>query len=164
MTFFNRVLSNYPKVDPCNAKDNKGEKLFKNQCAIRISCALKKSGLSFGSFPKSRKCWLHPNDDHILGASELADWLEKRPHAAIKATERITGEEWRNKVVDRTGIICFEDYYAPGGGSGGDHIDLWDGSALTGAGSWLRTRFNIVIPGYWSDFRKSKRIRFFPID
>lgn len=32
---------------------------------------------------------------------------------------------------------------------------------LTSFGSWIRTRFNIVVPGYWSDFRKSRRIRIF---
>ncbi len=163
MSFFDVLCSNYPTVDPCTAKDGKGELLFKNQCAIRMSFALKKSGISFTGFPSSRKCWIHKNDDHILAAKELADWLDRGVVAQIKKSTDITGEHWRDKVLDKKGILCFEDYYAASGGSGGDHIDLWDGSALTSTGSWLRTRFNIVVPGFWSDFRKSKRIRFFEV-
>jgi hypothetical protein len=106
---------------------------------------------------------VHPKDDHVLAAKELADWLRQQPFSGLTAMENVTGEEWRKKVVDRTGIICFEDYYAGGQDSGGDHIDLWSGSALTGLGSWMRTRFSIVVPGYWSDFRKARRIRFFPV-
>jgi hypothetical protein len=105
--------------------------------------------------PKGRSC--------VVAAKELADWLQQQPFSGVKAAETVTGEEWRKKVVDRTGIICFEDYYAGGQDSGGDHIDLWNGSSLTGLGSWMRTRFSIVVPGYWSDFRKARRIRFFPV-
>ena len=164
MASFELILSNYPGSNPCDAKDAKGKKLlFENQCAIRLSQAMKKSGVSFASFPKARKCWVHPKDDHILSAKELADWLAQKNVPFIKSVESITGPKWRDKVVDRTGIVCFEDYYEASQGGGGDHIDLWDGSALTGLGSWIRVRFSIVVPGYWSDFRKSKRIRFFPI-
>ena len=163
MSSFQTILSNYPSSDPCDAKDTKGQLLFRNQCAIRLSHALKKSGVNFSSFSKKRKCWVHPNSDHVLSAKELADWFQHRSVPFIQSSEEVTGEQWRNKVIDRTGIICFEDYYAPDHGSGGDHIDLWTGSGLTGFGSWMRVRFNIIVPGFWSDFRKSKRIRFFPI-
>jgi len=61
------------KEEPCDAKDEEGNLLFKNQCAIRVSYALKKSGVSFLSFPKGRKCWVHQKQDHILAAKELAD-------------------------------------------------------------------------------------------
>jgi hypothetical protein len=163
MSFFAILRSNYPSDNPCNARNDKGELLFKNQCAIRLSHAMKKSGISLASFPSTRKCWVHKGDDHILAAKELADWLDRGTVAQIKKSQDITGETWRSKVLEQKGIICFEDYYVASGGSGGDHIDLWDGSALTGLGSWLRTRFSIVVPGFWSDFRKSKRIRFFEV-
>ena len=159
---FQLVRSNYPAFDPCDAKDGTGKLLFSNQCAIRVSYALRKSGVSFATFPKSRKCWVHPKDDHVLAAKELADWLQRKNVLFIQKVDMATGAEWRKQVVGRTGILCFEDYYAPGPGGRGDHIDLWDGTALTGLGSWMRIRFNIVVPGLWSDFRNSKRIRFFP--
>ena len=78
-------------------------------------------------------------------------------------TEYVTGEKWREKIVSRTGIICFQDYYLRSDGSGGDHIDLWNAGSMTGIGSFFRTAFNIVIPSVWSDLSKSKKIRFFPV-
>jgi len=163
MSYFQMLWKSYPSNDPCDAKNENGEILFKNQCAIRLGYALKKSGVSLASFPQSRKCWVHKGRDHILAAKELADWLDKGMAPRIKKSKDITGSKWRGHVLNKKGIICFEDYYPARGGSGGDHIDLWDGESLTGLGSWLRTRFNIVVPGYWSDFRKSKKIRFFEV-
>ena len=163
MIRFEDLWANYPDEDPCDAKDEKGDKLFKNQCAIRVSYAMKKSGVNFTSFPRKRKCWVHPSQDHILAASELADWIEKSHTPNIRPAENVTGGTWRNKVLARTGIICFEDYYLRSDGSGGDHIDLWNRNKMTGIGSYLRTRFNIIIPSVWSDLAKSKKIRFFSI-
>lgn len=159
---FSTLWDAYPGSDPCDAKDESGGKRFKNQCAIRVSYAMKTVGVTFKSFPSKRKCWLHPHDEHILAAKELADWLERQPFLGCRKSEDVTGANWREKVKDRTGIICFEDYYAPSEGSGGDHIDLWNGSRMTALLSGLRTRFNIVVPN-WSDLRVSRRIRFFEI-
>ena len=163
MIKFEDLWKNYPDEDPCDAKDKKGNKLFSNQCAIRVSYAMKKSGVDFTTFPQKRKCWIHPGQDHILAAAELADWIQKSNIANLLTTENITGSQWRSKIVSRTGIICFEDYYLRSDGSGGDHIDLWNKDKLTGIGSYFRTRFNIIIPSIWSDLGKSKKIRFFPI-
>lgn len=124
---------------------------------------MKKSGIDFSGFPRARKCWVHKEQDHVLAAKELADWIDKGGAPQIGKSTEITGNAWRKQILGKRGIICFEDYYAGEDGSGGDHIDLWDGASLTAFGSWLRTRFNVVVPCYWSDFRKSKRIRFFPV-
>lgn len=160
---FSDLWSAYKKGNPCDAKNEKGEILFSNQCAIRVSYALKKIGVTFKSYPAKRKCWVHPDADHILAAAELANWLEKQPFLGCGKVENISGEDWRDKVSERTGIICFEDYYTPSGGSGGDHIDLWNGSRMTDLTSSIRTRFSIVIPTIWSDLRKARKIRFFPV-
>ncbi len=163
MVKFKQLWKNYPEEDPCDAKNKDGELLFGNQCAIRVSHSMKKSGVNFSSFPRKRKCWIHPGQNHILAAAELANWIEKSNIPNLLITENVTGPQWRSKVVSRTGIICFEDYYLRSDGSGGDHIDLWDGSSMTGIGSYFRARFNIVIPSIWSDLSKSKKIRFSPI-
>ncbi len=163
MATFKQLWDNYPNDDPCDAKDRNGNNLFGNQCAIRLSHSMKKSGISFVSFPQKRKCWVHSGADHILAAKELADWIEKSNDASFLVAENITGGTWRSKVSGRTGIVCFEDYYLRSYGSGGDHIDLWDGGSMTGFGSYLRARFNIIIPSVWSDLTKSKKIRFFPV-
>ena len=160
---FAALWSAYKKGNPCDAKDEKGEILFSNQCAIRVSYALKQIGVTFKSYPAKRKCWIHPNADHILAAAELANWLEKQPFLGCGKSENISGQKWRDKIDGRTGIICFEDYYTPSGGSGGDHIDLWNGSRMTDLTSGLRAGFGIVVPGYWSDLRKARKIRFFPV-
>ena len=163
MMKFQDLWSKYPDNDPCDAKDKVGDKLFGNQCAIRLSYAMKKSGINFNSFPKDRKCWVHSGHDHVLAAAELADWIESSNMPSMLITENVTGSKWREKVLARTGIICFEDYYLRGDESGGDHIDLWDGNSMTGIGSYLRARFNIIVPSIWSDLSKSKKIRFIPI-
>lgn len=160
---FSDIWSAYEKGSPCNAKDDKGKLLFSNQCAIRVSHALKKVGVTFKSYPAKRKCWIHPTEDHCLAAAELANWLEKQPFLGCRKAENITGEDWRDKVSGRTGIICFEDYYTPSEGSGGDHIDLWNGSRMTDLTSGFRTRFGVVIPTIWSDLCKARKIRFFPV-
>jgi hypothetical protein len=161
---FSNLWSNYPKSDPCDAKDKDGKRLFNDQCSIRLSAALKGTGVTFKSFPASRKCWIHPSQDHILAARELANWLEKQPFVGCRKSEDVTGRDWREKVLGRTGIICFEDYYVASGGNGGDHIDLWNKDRLTGFLSGARVRFNLVLPRFWSDYRGSRRIRFFRID
>ncbi len=163
MVRFDSLWENYPDDDPCDAKNKDGEKLFGDQCAIRLSHAMKKSGVKFNTFPKGRKCWVHPGKEHILAAAELADWIQNSKISNMLVIENVTGEKWREKLESRKGIICFEDYYLRGDGSGGDHIDLWNGRAMTGIGSYFRTRFNIVIPSIWSDLGKSKKIRFSPI-
>lgn len=160
---FSTLWDAYPRTDPCDARKQDGELLFGNQCAIRVSHALKKVGVTFKSFPAKRKCWIHPGADHVLAAAELANWLELMPFVGCRKSESITGSTWREKVIGRTGIICFENYYSSID-AGGDHIDLWNRDTMTGLGSGLRARFGIVIPfNVWSDLRKAKRIRFFPI-
>jgi hypothetical protein len=100
-------------------------------------------------------------------ANELGQWLKLQPFAGVGRPENITGARWRAKVEGRTGIIMFDGYCARDGESAahasGGHIDLWNGEKITGIGSGIRTRWNIVIPGFWEDFRKSKVILFFPV-
>ncbi len=50
MSYFKILWTNYPSDDPCDAKNEKEEVLFKNQCAIRLSYTMKKSGVNFS-------CW-----------------------------------------------------------------------------------------------------------
>ena len=108
-----------------------------------MSYALKKIGVTFKSYPAKRKCWIHPDADHILAAAELANWLEKQPFLGCGRSQDVTGQNWFDAVTGQTGIICFEDYYTPSGGSGGDHMDLWNRSEMTGSFSGLRARFSI---------------------
>ena len=51
MVKFEQLWKNYPEEDPCDAKNKDGNLLFGNQCAIRVSHAMKYSGVNFNSFP-----------------------------------------------------------------------------------------------------------------
>jgi hypothetical protein len=105
MSQFKLLWENYPDEDPCDATKENGKILFPNQCAIRVSHALKKSGISFNSFPKSRKCWVHIGEEHILAAKELADWLEKGTVDFVSKPRNITGTNWRDSVLNKAGIM-----------------------------------------------------------
>jgi len=105
MITFQQLWDNYPDNDPCDAKNKKGEKLFSNQCAIRLSYSMKKSGVLFTTYPQKRKCWVHGGADHILAAAELADWIEKLNTPGFQKKENITGSNWRTKVISRTVVF-----------------------------------------------------------
>jgi hypothetical protein len=53
MATFKNLWANYPDDDPCDAKNDKGEKLFSNQCAIRLSHSMNKPGCCLAPFLQS---------------------------------------------------------------------------------------------------------------
>ncbi|MCM3604093.1 type VI secretion system amidase effector protein Tae4 [Cupriavidus pauculus] len=171
---FADLWDNYVTGDPYN--DPTGE--YENQCAIRMSATFHKVGIEMKSF--SEKTIKPMPGKKTIGrillngkatatrAQELAEWLKLQPFCGLpKQPENITGKDWVEKVKGRTGIIMFDGYWTRDGESSasasGGHIDLWNGEKLTGFGTGLRVRWNIVIRGIWSDFRNSKTILFFPI-
>lgn len=175
---FAKLWDNYvtgnPYLDPKTGKvpDN-----YDNQCAIRMSATFHKVGVEMKSFTPAN---VDVKPGKIIGrirlngkftatrADELASWLKRQPFCGLpRKPEDVTGEDWEKKVRGRTGIIFFDGYWtrdgeSPANASGG-HIDLWNGEKMTGFGTGIRARWNIVIPGIWSDFRKAKTILFFPI-
>ncbi|KVD33074.1 hypothetical protein WI84_22005 [Burkholderia ubonensis] len=168
---FKELWDAYPSGNPY---DNPA---YSNQCAIRMSVAFHRVGIEMKSF--SSKLVKPLGGQSSIGrillngkatatrANELGAWLRLQPFAGLGRAENVTGEDWRDRVKGRTGIIMFDGYWirdgeTEGNASGG-HIDLWNGEKLTGFGTGLRTRWNIVIPGLWSDFRRSKTILFFQI-
>lgn len=153
-------------------------KTHSNQCAIRMSATLHKVGVEMKSFsqktvkPEAGKASigriLLDGKATSTRANEMASWLRQQPFCGLpKAPEDITGQDWETKVRGRTGIIAFDGYWSRDsdstGQASGGHIDLWNGSKMTGFGTGVRARWGIVIPGIWSDLRKSKTILFFPI-
>lgn len=179
---FKQLWDNYvigkPYADP--------EKLYENQCAIRMSATLHKAGIEMKSF--SQKLVKPSPGKSTIGrilldgkptatrADELASWLSQKPFCGLPSQpENITGKDWESKVNGRTGIIFFGGYWrrdgeAAGQGSGG-HIDLWNGSRVTnnGVAGTVETfmRFSLDIQDPWipvySDLRNSKTILFFEI-
>lgn len=170
---FQKLWDNYPSGNPYDNPD------YPDQCAIRMSVTFHRVGVEMNSFssklikplsgqPSIGRIIL-PADGKVTAtrANELGEWLKHQPFLGLGKAENITGENWTEHVKGRTGIIMFDGYWtrdgeAAGNASGG-HIDLWNGEKLTGFGTGLRVSLNIVVPGIWSDFRKSKTILFFPI-
>jgi hypothetical protein len=77
VSIFQSVWSSYPASDPCDAKDAKGQMLFKNQCAIRMSHALKGAGVQ-------GNCMSEPN--LVIKARPQSDmpaftWLNNKSRA-----------------------------------------------------------------------------------
>jgi hypothetical protein len=168
---FQELWENYPSGDPY---DNPA---YTNQCAIRLSVAFHRAGIDMKSF--SSKLVKPRLGQASIGriildgkvtstrANELGEWLKLQPIAGLGRAEDITGSDWLSKVKNRTGVIMFDGYWTRDGESetnaSGGHIDLWNGEKLTGFGTGMRVSWNIVIPGIWSDFRRSKTILFFPV-
>ena len=109
----------YP-ASPCDTT------LFVNQCAIRMSVALRGAGADLGSFPGA-KCYpnLKHKPRHVLRAQELANWLAGQI-ALVGAVEK-HGKVSTTDFVGRRGIVFIQDGWGPT-----DHIDVWDGSAMKG--------------------------------
>lgn len=174
---FVALWANYVTGDPySDPKTGKPPTGFENQCAIRMSATLHKLGVEMKSFTAAN---VSIKNGAIFGrilldgkftavrADQMGSWLSKQPFCGVEKVENITGNDWVAQVKGRTGIIMFDGYWSRDGEASavasGGHIDLWNGEKLTGFGTGMRVRWNIVIPGIWSDFRNSKTILFFPV-
>ena len=109
----------YPD-NPCDTT------LFENQCAIRMSVALRGAGADLGSFVGAR-CYPNLKHDprHVLRAQELANWLAGQTTLVGTVTKykRATFADF----VGKKGIVFIQDGWGPT-----DHIDVWDGSQMKG--------------------------------
>ena len=118
--------SNLGNDSPC-ATD--GTVNFKNQCAIRMGECFSKSGVLLNSF-YGAKCYPghKHNQSHILRAEELAGWMKTQPvfFGKVETKRNVKASDYANK----NGIIFLKNFW--GAGNQGDHIDLWNGSKMTG--------------------------------
>ncbi len=105
-----------------------------NQCAVRMSVALVRCGLSLDTFtPRERvhrgHCGLQVH--HVLGAQELERYLRRimgTPVEYLNLTrDRRVGQRIYESILGRKGIIYFNDMFTRPDGTGGDHIDLFNG-------------------------------------
>lgn len=132
LTFWN-LWRNYPTnqhprdAQPC--KNKYGRSAFDNQCALRLSIALERSGVSLASFP-GKVC----THGHARAAEAMAKWLQVPPMSELlpAPVEFLGGIYKRHPgIVGRVGIMAFFDYWSRStdrtGHPTGDHIDLWNG-------------------------------------
>lgn len=106
---------------------------YKNQCAIRLSLALSKCGMTFERFTDQKRIHQGRKDcklgdvPHIVGAEELKDFLAGVWDTGLKDKSSVM----RDKILFTRGIIYFNDCFKRGEddpGTSGDHIDLWTGT------------------------------------
>ena len=172
---FNTLWNNYPG-DHINHTDPKSKKEeYENQCAIRLSEALLKSGISLKGYKGStcENCSL--DEKHALVAAQLAMFI-KTGGLNIKdmaSAAVLTGATFLDYVKGKTGIIYFEDYWPRQGESRdhgprtGDYIDLWNKNKLASDGlaiTWARTNFPNIFEFFKvSDLSKSVKVIFWEI-
>lgn len=118
---FTKLWDSHPYPDsPCDTT------LFVNQCAIRMSVALRGAGADLASFAGA-KCYpgLKHSPKHVLRAQELAEWLAGQTTlvGTVKKYKKVSSVDFAGKK----GIVFIKDGWGPT-----DHIDVWNGSALKG--------------------------------
>ncbi|MDC0671942.1 type VI secretion system amidase effector protein Tae4 [Nannocystis radixulma] len=112
---FDDLNNNYPTGSPCDEG-------WPNQCAIRVSIALEKSGFPLNDYTDP-PC----KHGHARGAESLAKHLWRKLGRPTIATHASAGS------FTTRGIIFFKDIKGFRNGVG-DHIDLWNGThTRTGA-------------------------------
>lgn len=168
MSKFNELWKNFPEKSlikaRCQNKQATSSSPFRNYCAINLSDALIKSGVSTVG-AKVTKCWGHGGMRHILLAEEMAGWLQKSSFSWLGKLEKVDPNTFQNDLDGRTGIVFFKDYWQRRGESlpnrSGDHIDLWNKDEITS--SSMFTRDILEFFGRVSDFNKSREIKFWEI-
>jgi hypothetical protein len=178
---FSDLWQNYvtgdPYRDPRTGKIPSG---FENQCAIRISLTLHKVGVAMKSYRGTDRMLINGKSVAVR-AQELAKWLALQPFCGLPPKpEEVTGENWKDMLAGRTGIVFFHGYWhrpgEPANRLSGDHIDLWNKKTLTpSVESFLRFRLGIDhVPNifdrfrggqdnFYSDLGKSSQILFWEV-
>lgn len=163
-SLFEQMWGNFPFF-----KITHKAKEIDNYCAINLSEALIKSGINV----VGGDCWGCPsgkNNTHYLRASEMAEWLKKKPFKGCPTPIKATGKTFREKFNNKKGIIYLKDYWQREGEEGtdkrtGDHIDLVD---FTGAipnfasytifGDFFINHLGVSVDGLWSDKELSNEV------
>jgi len=169
---FVKLWNAYPDKKPyLDAKTGEPPSGYENQCAIKVSVALHGAGVDMTSF-KGRQVLL-AGHKAAVGASQLAEWLEKQRIQGIPAhPQNITGPTWQDTIKGRTGIVYFANYWLRSGETRnptGDHIDLWNGWRLTASGlagavvTVLRFGLGVDTGPGFSDLGKATKILFWEI-
>ena len=119
------IINTYPcdegSTDPIT---NEFTRRYANQCAIRLSSCLIKSGVSLATYTDP-KC----NHGFARGAESLATWIWRnfRRPIIIKDARELSNFS-SSDYYKKSGIIFFKDFYPIGNQTSerysGDHIDL----------------------------------------
>ena len=101
-------------------------KNYENQCAIRMSSALRRAGFNFET-NGDPVCKDSAGEKKARGAESVANFLHKNLAAPKKY---VSLSDAQKAMKGKKGIIFFKDI--PGFRNGqGDHIDVWYGETTT---------------------------------
>lgn len=115
------------KKFPCNPV------LYKDQCAVRLSTAAIKAGITFFDYPENtcEGTGTFSGSKYARGAESLANFFlmkfgfnSRKLFLIMK--DRYLAKSTKEMLFLRKGIIFFRNIQGFQGGSG-DHIDLWNG-------------------------------------
>ncbi|CCN80767.1 Conserved hypothetical protein [Vibrio nigripulchritudo SFn27] len=168
MSKFKELWDKFPDGDimrgRCQNKQPNGTRPFDNYCAILLSEAFIRTGISTKS-AKVTKCWSHSGSKHIIRAQEMAHWLNKSNLSFVGKREKINPSTFSDDLKGRTGIIFFKDYWQRGSEAfsnrSGDHIDLWNKDEITSGGMFRRSLYEFF--GVVSDFNDSREVWFWEV-
>jgi Type VI secretion system (T6SS), amidase effector protein 4 len=144
-----------------------GFPVYANQCAIRMSVALKRAGVTPNQLGRLTTCGAHPPEAmHYINATQLALALERATIPGFASVQKINGEQaskFYPQLFGRTGVIFIKDYWHRSSdrtdSPTGDHIDVWNGyrssaKCLMEWFSWL---------GYYSNYAEAREIWFWEV-
>lgn len=166
---------NHSVMTPCLAPDtiknlegktiHKGLPVYANQCAIRMSVALKAAGVTADQLPGCAHCGAHPRSEmHFIRANQLATTIAGANLPGVGKREVISGADvakYYPELFGRTGIIFIKDYWRRSGETNptGDHIDVWNG--YRSSAKWLMEWFFWL--GYYSNYAGAKEMWFWEV-
>ena len=175
---FKTLWKNHPgkHIDHINKKTKKEN--YENQCAIELSEALIKSGISLNGYKGGTCKDCSINQKHALSAEQLSNFLVKSSNfEGFSKPVYLTGKNYESYVEGKTGIIYYADYWKRASDKNdqrtGDHIDLWNTNTLASAtgvgGRTFRTWFRRSFPEFSenhldaSDLTRAKKVIFWEI-
>jgi hypothetical protein len=101
MTSFASLWSNHPHVKGDGPLLDK--RVYENQCAINLSAALMRSGVSMSSY-NGAWSWQKDKPKYAIRAQELANWLGAGGSRLSTKVEKLQGVEVFGEVEGKRGI------------------------------------------------------------
>lgn len=145
----------------------KGFPVYANQCAIRMSIALKRAGVTHDQIGRIATCGAHPAEEmHYINATALANAIDRANLPGFAKKQVISGEQaaqFYPELFGRTGVIFIKDYWHRSSDHTdrptGDHIDVWNG--YRSSAKWLMEWFSWL--GYYSNYAGAREIWFWEV-
>lgn len=146
----------------------KGFPVYANQCAIRMSVALRRAGVTADQLGRIATCGAHPREAmHYINATQLAQAIQRANLPGFAPVQKISGDDaaqFYPELFGRTGVIFIKDYWHRSSDNTdsptGDHIDVWNG--YRSSAKWLMEWFSWL--GYYSNYAGAREIWFWEVE